>query len=148
MADKARFGCNDARSIARTDARTHTGSEKKVSTSSSSLQVRSAQETLVKIIMHVKAIKANLSHMPLCSRCGNDPCGNDILLSIFLILFLWTTLYTCSVSYFQRVHQCNITRILNTLTIHNLTRLTPFGNERVKTYENKFRTLLSWCERL
>ena len=45
LSDSARSGCNDARSVARTDA--HTQSQKNVSNKSSSLQVGFAVETLV-----------------------------------------------------------------------------------------------------
>jgi len=69
--------------------------------------------------MHVRAIKANLSHMPLCFRCDNDRCGNDSLLLFFKYLFE-ARYIPFSLSYFQRVHQSNVTRILKHFnTIHN-----------------------------
>jgi len=78
---KARCGSNEARSVARTDA--HTRSQKNVSTLSSSLQLSGFSKTNIISDMHVRAINANLSYMPLCSRCGND-----ILLLICNITYL------------------------------------------------------------
>jgi len=51
-----------------------------------SLQVGSAKESLV---MHLLALlgTCNLSHMSLCFRCGNDRCGNDILLKKINIIY-------------------------------------------------------------
>jgi len=84
MADLARSGFNDARSVARTDAQTHSQikSVDKVELTASAFGKRNSSSDI-----NVKAIKDYLSQMPLCSRCGNERCGNDISL-LFLILFI------------------------------------------------------------